>query len=75
MFPVRYDSKQRLANAVNIDLRKQIAHDALKNDEKTTNVFKVRNHQSLIQKLSSSFFSRNKEIIERVLKTSKDIND
>ncbi len=75
MFPVRYDSKQRLANAVNIDLRKQIAHDALKNDEKTTNVFKVRNHQSLIQKLSSSFYSRNKEIIERVLKTSKDIND
>lgn len=67
MFPVKFDSKQRLAKAVEIDLKKQVAKDALKQDEKTTKNFKSRNSQSLIQRLSKSFIAANAPLIDRVL--------
>lgn len=72
MFPIKFDNKQRLAKAVEIDLQRQVAHDALKNDEKTTRKFQARNPQSLIQRLSKSFMVQNKELLDRVTATSKD---
>jgi len=70
MFSVSYSTRQQLAAAVDLDLKKQISNEITSKDTKTliTRHHKSRNPQSLLARLSKSFLARNKDAMDLALK-------
>lgn len=68
MFPVTYDSRQKLAKAVDLDLQTQLAREVNSADAKAipSRTFKRRNAQSLLSRLTSSFLTRNKVLMDQI---------
>lgn len=78
MFPVTFDARQKLAEAVNLDLRTQITKEITSAEGKTlpSRNHKSRNPQSLLSRMTSSFLLRNKAVMELVSTgKSKDSTD
>jgi hypothetical protein len=73
MFPVAYDSRQKLAAAVDLDLRAQITNEVTAADQKviSSRVFKSRNAQSLLSRLTNSFLARNKALMSHINEKKK----
>lgn len=73
MFPVTFDSRQKLAEAVNLDLRTQLAKEVTSAEGKIlpSRNHKNRNAQSLLSRMTSSFLSRNKAILDQVTPKKK----
>lgn len=73
MFPVTYDSRQKLAKAVDLDLRAQLAKEVTAAEGKVmpSRTFKSRNAQSLLSRLANSFLARNKAVMDRVTEKKK----
>lgn len=70
MFSVSYSTRQQLAAAVSLDLKKQITNEVTSKDAKAviTRSHKSRNSQSLLARLSKSFLARNKDVMDHALK-------
>lgn len=70
MYSVSYSARQQLAAAVSLDLKKQITNEVTSKDAKAVikRTHKPRNPQSLLARLSKSFLTRNKELMDRTLK-------
>lgn len=68
MFPVAFDSRQKLAKAVDLDLRAQLAKEITAADGKLlpARTFKNRNAQSLLSRLANSFLARNKAAMDHI---------
>lgn len=82
MFPVAYDSRQKLAAAVNLDLRTQLSKEVTAAEGKLlpSRTFNSRNAQSLLSRMTNAFLSRNKAAMEhitskKILEKSPDIAD
>lgn len=73
MFPVTYDSRQKLAQAANLDLRIQLAKEVTSAEGKVipSRAFKSRNAQSLLSRLTNSFLTHNKSVMEYVTEKKK----
>lgn len=73
MFPVTYDSRQKLAQAVDLDLRMQLAREVNSAEAKSipARTFKSRNAQSLLSRLTSSFLNRNKALMDQTSEKKK----
>jgi predicted phosphodiesterase len=73
MFPVAYDSRQKLAEAVDLDLRTQVAKEVTAAEGKVlpSRSFKSRNAQSLLSRMTNSFLNRNKSAMEHIAKNRK----
>lgn len=73
MFPVTYDSRQKLAKAVDLDLQTQLAREVNSAEAKAipSRTFKSRNAQSLLSRLTSSFLNRNKALMDQVSEKKK----
>jgi hypothetical protein len=70
MFSVGYATRQKLAAVVNLDLKKQLSNEVTARDAKSVvnRRHHDRNPQSLLVRLSKSFFSRNKSAMDKVKK-------
>lgn len=68
MFPVEYSLRQRLAQAVNIDLKQQLAKEVTGAEEKVTQSrsFTSRNPKSLLARLTQSYLTRNDVVMKRI---------
>ena len=77
MFPVAYQSRQKLAQAVDLDLRTQLVKEVTSAEEKVipSRTFKSRNAQSLLSRLTSSFLTRNKELMDHIAEKRKPLKD
>lgn len=73
MFPIAFDSRQKLAEAVNLDLRTQLTKEITSAEGKIlpSRNHKSRNAQSLLSRMTSSFLSRNKAVLEQVTSKKK----
>lgn len=73
MFPVTYDSRQKLAKAVDLDLRTQLAREVTLAEGKAmpSRTFKSRNAQSLLSRLTNSFLARNKVLMDQITDKKK----
>lgn len=73
MFPVTYDSRQKLAEYVDLDLRTQLVNEINSAEGKviSSRAFKSRNPQSLLSRLTSSFLLRNKALMDHVTEKKK----
>jgi len=68
MFPVEYSLRHRLAQAVDIDLKQQLAKEVTGGDEKVIHArsYTPRNPKSLLARLTQSYLARNDTIMKRI---------
>ena len=73
MFPISFDSRQKLAEAVNLDLQTQLTKEVTSAEGKIlpSRNHKNRNPQSLLSRMTSSFLSRNKAVMEQFTTNKK----
>jgi len=73
MFEVNYSGKQRLAAAVELDLRTQLIKDTVSQEGKTVlnRNFSRRNPQSLLARLTRSFMLNNERVMDIVEKKTR----
>ena len=73
MFPVTFDSRQKLAKAVDLDLRTQLVKEVTSAEGKAipSRTFKSRNAQSLLSRLAQSFLTHNKAAMDHVTEKKK----
>lgn len=68
MFPVEYSLRQRLAQAVDIDLKQQLSKEITSAEDKVihTRPYTERNPKSLLARMTQSFLARNDSIMKRI---------
>ena len=76
MFQVSFDLRQKLASAVDLDLKIQIINEMTKSDGKTLPSRRkiYKNPKSLLMQMTEKYLKINNNIMKRVGKENKDIN-